>query len=429
MDVAFLFLIVATIVGIGFAGNYIFSKTKIPDILFLLLLGVLLGPVLGVFERELFLNVIPYVSALALLMILFNGGLNLKLDKVIEKVPRGAILAILGFTISTAAVSGVTFIAFESLSFVKSVLLGVIVGGVSSAIVIPVASELEDFRKDAKLMLDIESVITDPLCIIVALAMMGIMAGGASSPGAITTESLSAVVSTFSISIVVGFILGGIWLEVLRHIKGQDFHYMLTISFLFFVYASTQILGGHGAVASFVVGLILGNPKRVGNIFNSDKKYFGLTEKTKEFQDQISFFIKTFFFVILGIIITFENPMLFLYGGILSIVIIITRYVAVEIISIGTELKRMEKSIMTFMSPRGLAAAVLASTPFVEYGIGGTQIFTEIVFSVILGTSLVTTFGTLYVQHKADFKAISEDTKKSSDSEDSELPENLKDSE
>ena len=204
---------------------------------------------------------------------------------------------------------------------------------------------------------------------------------------------------------------------------------MLTISFLFFVYASTQILGGHGAVASFVVGLILGNPKRVGNIFNSDKKYFGLTEKTKEFQDQISFFIKTFFFVILGIIITFENPMLFLYGGILSIVIIITRYVAVEIISIGTELKRMEKSIMTFMSPRGLAAAVLASTPFVEYGIGGTQIFTEIVFSVILGTSLVTTFGTLYVQHKADFKAISEDTKKSSDSEDSELPENLKDSE
>lgn len=411
MEVGFLFLIIASIVGIGFISNYVFRKTKIPDILFLLLLGVLLGPVLGIFERKMFLEATPFVSALALLMILFDGGINLKLEKVVKKVPRGTILAVLGFLFSTLAVSGITFLTFEGLNLVKSLLLGVIVGGVSSTIVIPVVSKLEDFGKDPRLTLDIESVITDPLCIIVALVIMDVIVGGSPGPGTITTEGISAVVSTFSISIVVGFIFGTIWLEVLRHVRGENFHYMLTISFLFFTYASTQFLGGHGAVASFMVGLVLGNAKKVGGIFGMDKKYFGLTEKTKEFQDQISFFIKTFFFVILGIVITFESPTLFLYGGILSLVIILTRYVAVEIISLGTDFNTIEKSIMTFMTPRGLAAAVLASTPAVEYGIAGTEMFPEIVFSVILGTSLVTTIGTVYMQKNSDSGPISKETK------------------
>ncbi|MFP4116225.1 MAG: cation:proton antiporter [Candidatus Aenigmatarchaeota archaeon] len=400
MDIGILFLIIASIVGIGFISNYIFHKTKVPDILFLLLLGVLLGPVLGIFDRQLFLDATPYVSALALLMILFDGGINLKIDKVLRKVPRGTLLAILGFILSTLAVSGTSFMVFEELGVMKSLLLGSIVGGVSSAIVIPVVSELDKFGKESMLTLDVESVITDPLCIIVALVIMDMMTGGVSGTEVTTAKGLSRVVSTFSVSIVVGLVFGFIWLEVLRYIRGKDFHYMLTISFLFFVYASTQVLGGHGAIASFVVGLVLGNAKKISKMLELDKKYFGLTEKTKEFQDQISFFIKTFFFVILGIIITFENPILFLYGGILTLIILLTRYIAVEVVSIGSDFGTLQKGIMTFMSPRGLAAAVLASAPAVEYGIPGTEIFPEIVFSVILGTSVATTIGTVYVEHR-----------------------------
>ncbi|MFP4117142.1 MAG: cation:proton antiporter [Candidatus Aenigmatarchaeota archaeon] len=171
-------MIIASVVGIGFLGSYVFQKTRIPDILFLLLLGVLLGPALGIFQRELILQITPHISALALLMILFDGGLNLKADKVIGQVPRGTLLAVLGFTFSAAAVSGIAFFTIEGITVLNSLLLGTVVGGVSSAIVIPVVSELEEFSKESRLTLDIESVITDPLCIIVALVLIDIIVAG-----------------------------------------------------------------------------------------------------------------------------------------------------------------------------------------------------------------------------------------------------------
>lgn len=397
MEVEFLFLVVASIVGLGFLANYIFRKGKIPDLLLLLVLGLLIGPVFHLFERQLFVQVLPPISALALLMILFNGGLKLDLNKLINKVPRGLALAVLGFCLSTLSVGVLSFYFFQ-LNLLTSTLLGTIVGGVSSAIVVPVVSELDGFREDPRLILDVESVITDPLCIIVAIVLMDLMT---KTPGSVPLSSgFSKIISMFSVSLVVGFFFGMVWLEILQHIKGEKYHYMLTLSYLFFVYAVTQLLGGNGAIASFMVGLVLGNAKSVRKMFNLDRKYFGLTEKTKEFQDQISFFIKTFFFVILGIVITFQRPMLFLYGALFTIVILLTRYLAVGISVLGEGFSRMEKNIMVYMTPRGLAAAVLASIPAVEYGIEGTKIFPEIVFSVILGTAFVSTVGVFLIEHR-----------------------------
>ena len=410
MEVTVLFLVIASVMAMGFFGKYVFRKTKVPDILFLLLLGVMLGPVLGIFEREIFLNISPYLSALALLMILFDGGLNLTMEKVLEEVHRGISLAVIGFIFSATVVGLISHFTF-GLGTATSFLLGSIVGGVSSAIVIPVVSELDEFGKGPRLTLDIESVITDPLCIIVALIVMNMMAGGVSGTSIFTLDGLAEVVSTFSVSVIVGIIAGIFWLLVLRYMRRENYSYMLTLSFLFFVYAGTHTLGGHGAVAAFVVGLILGNPRSIEDMFGFEKEYTGLEKRSKDMQSYISLFVKTFFFVILGIIITFDKPILFLYGGILTAAILVVRYIAVRIVSVGSEFSITEKGIMTFMSPRGLAAAVLASAPAIEYGIPGTEIFPEIVFSVILGTSLVTTLGVLYVEKeiKATTEVLEED--------------------
>ncbi len=397
MEVTVLFLVIASVMAIGFVGNYFFKKTKVPDILFLLILGVVLGPVLGIFRRDMFLRISPYISALALLMILFDAGLKLKMKEVLEEVHRGILLSALGFVFSASAVGIVSYYTLGT-CIATSFLLGSIVGGVSSAIVIPVVSGLEEFGKGPRLTLDIESVITDPLCIIVALFIMDMMVGGASGAEVFTTEGLARVVSIFSVSIVVGIVSGIVWLMILRHLRREEYSYMLTLAFLFFVYAGTHILGGHGAVAAFVVGLVIGNPRSIEKLLDFEDEYPGLEKRSKDIQSYISLFVKTFFFVILGIIITFDNPMLFAYGGILVLIILATRSLAVKIISTGSDFSIAEKGIMTFMSPRGLAAAVLASAPAIEYGIPGTEIFPEIVFSVILGTSIVTTIGVVYVE-------------------------------
>ena len=80
MDVAVLaFLVAAIIIILGFLGEEFFKRTSIPDPLLLLLLGVLLGPIFQFFAQEELLAITPYFSALALIIILFDGGLNMNI--------------------------------------------------------------------------------------------------------------------------------------------------------------------------------------------------------------------------------------------------------------------------------------------------------------------------------------------------------------
>ncbi|MEM3437980.1 MAG: cation:proton antiporter, partial [Nitrososphaerales archaeon] len=92
MDVASLFILVGIIVIIGFLGSYLFRKTGIPDILILILLGAIVGPVLNLVERSVLISVAPIFAALAIAVILFDGGLNLNLYTVLKESPRAIVL-------------------------------------------------------------------------------------------------------------------------------------------------------------------------------------------------------------------------------------------------------------------------------------------------------------------------------------------------
>lgn len=73
---------------LGFLGEEFFKRTSVPDPLFLLLFGVLLGPILNVFTHEQLSSITPYFAALALIVILFDGGLNMNIQQAIKNSPR-----------------------------------------------------------------------------------------------------------------------------------------------------------------------------------------------------------------------------------------------------------------------------------------------------------------------------------------------------
>ena len=79
MDVSLVFTLSGMIIILGFLANYLFRKTKIPDILILLLLGLLLGPTFHVVDPTSLISIAPLFANLALVILLFNGGLNLVL--------------------------------------------------------------------------------------------------------------------------------------------------------------------------------------------------------------------------------------------------------------------------------------------------------------------------------------------------------------
>ncbi|RLJ03273.1 MAG: hypothetical protein DRP11_01165 [Candidatus Aenigmatarchaeota archaeon] len=399
MDVTTVFLLIGSIITIGFFANAFFRKTKIPDLIWLLLLGLILGPVMGIIETGPLIDFIPAFSALALLIILFDAGLNMNVYKLIREVPRALLLALLGFGFSAVSVALITYYFF-SLSFLKSLLLGSIVGGVSSAIVIPIVSSMKDLREEPALIMDIESALTDPLCIVISLVLMGMITKGQSLGSVDIQGPLQAVASSFSISLVIGFIAGLVWLFFLQVLKKNDYYYMLTLAYLFFVYPAVETLGGNGAIASLMIGIVLGNGREFGEMLKLENIESGLTLETKHFHANISFFVKTFFFVTLGALIVLQDVVPIILGVVLSLVILVTRFIAVRIASIGAGFTEKEKKLMTYMLPRGLAAAVLASMPFIEYHIEGTQIFTQIVFAIIITTAIISTLGIFHTEHK-----------------------------
>ncbi len=391
MNVITSLLIFAAIIIFGFISNAIFKKTRIPDLIWLMLLGIIIGPVTGLLNRGAIVSLMPYLSALALLFILFDAGLNMNLYKLLKEMPRGSLLAFISFGFSMLAVGFISYYFLE-LNLTTGLLLGAIVGGVSSAIVIPIMSGLRSINDHTSLILEIESVITDPLAIIVSLALVAIISSGASGLSGVGS-AIQLTISSFSISIVFGLFAGILWLVLLQHLKGEDYFYILTLGFLFLLYGIVELLGGSGAISALIIGLVLGNGQSIGRMLRSKTLCVNMPAKTRALQSEISFFIKTFFFVSLGAIITFDKISLILYGIMISLILLFVRSLAVWISTYHSKFEKVDKAIMAFMLPRGLSAAVLATIILVEYSLPGTEVFAEVIFSIIFSTAILSTLG------------------------------------
>jgi len=398
VDVNLVFVLVTAIIAIGFFSNYFFKKTRIPDLIWLIIFGALVGPILGLMDPEFFMQYLPIFAALALLIILFEGGSGIDIYKLIKESLEILLITTMSFIASMFVVTAIALVLF-GMPLLIALLLGAIVGGTSSPIVFSLVEEMPELKKKVSLILKMESVITDPMTIIVSLVLIEtitISPAGNSMVQLILTK----LVSLLSISLVVGFFGGIIWSIVWEKFVSYKFHYMLTIGFLFLIYVITEILGGSGAIAAFMVGLALGNMSSIRRMFKIQKTTVGLTKETRDFNSYIAFFVRTFFFALIGMILQISRLDLILYGILLSFALLGVRLFIVRIGTYKMDISKNQKNIMTLMYPRGLAAAVAASLPFIQYKIPGTEAFTEIVFTLIIATVLISTIGISILERK-----------------------------
>ncbi len=140
-DVASIFILVGFIIIVGWLGTLFFKRTGIPEIPFLVLLGVLAGPVFNLVDIQGVIAIAPILAALAITVILFDGGLNLNIYRVLEESPRATLLAIMG--VSTGIVVSTLFgLYVPRWEFLPSLFFGAVVSGTSSAVVIPLVTRI-----------------------------------------------------------------------------------------------------------------------------------------------------------------------------------------------------------------------------------------------------------------------------------------------
>ncbi|HIG97140.1 MAG TPA: hypothetical protein HA230_02235 [Candidatus Aenigmarchaeota archaeon] len=371
---------------VGYVGHIFFDKTRISDVFWLMIFGIIIGPVFNLVDRTLFVSISPFLAALALLIILFDAGINMDFYKMVRSFPRSILMAVLGMVISTLAVAAVA-VYLMNFTWLYGLLLGAIVGGTSSAIVITIVKRLH-MREQPKMIVTLESVFTDPLVIVVSIVLINIIAqnGNHISP-------LQSILSAFSIGAVIGLFVGLIWLFTLDKLRGRPFDYMLTLALLFLLYVFVESAGGSGAIGALAFGLVLGNGTAFSTMLKT-KKHFGFSKLQRTFQNEVSFFIRAFFFVYLGIIVSI-NTTYVIYGLAVAVALILVRLVAAEISTFRMTLTHAEKNMIRTMAPRGLAAAVLAQLP-AAYNIPNAAVFSDIVFIVILATVIYTTIATRF---------------------------------
>lgn len=383
-DATLVFLLVTVIVMIGAISNYLFRRTGIPDMLFLVLLGVAVGPVFGLIRAEQIEPLAPFLALLAVVIILFDGGLGLSIHKAIAQAPRAIVLAVVGFTFNVVVVM---FFAkyFMGLRLLEGALLGSIVGGSSSIVVIGVARRL-GMSEEGSTTLILESSITDVLCVVGALTLIGIILIGMPPFQALVRE----VSGKFTTGLVLGGVTGLVWLTILPKLAQEPYRYMLTLSAIFLTYFASESLGGSGAISALMFGIVLANSagihallKRPGN---------GVVDESfRRLEAEIVFLVKAFFFVYLGLIVALGKMDLILLALTLSILLLATRSVLVPISTVGSGMAK-ERGTMTLIYGRGLAAAVLSVLP-AQYGLPNAELYPPVTLLVIVFTAIITSLG------------------------------------
>jgi len=396
VDVAVSLFTIAFIIALGFFADIFFNKTRIPDVIWLLFFGIFIGSVLKIVNQESLFSIAPLFTAVAIAIILFESGRKMKFKELLKDAPSATLFMFLNLVMSTLLVAlGGRFLL--GMEFETALLLGVIVAGTSSPMIVTIVDRL-GVKNKIKTIMSIESIINSPLVIVVGLVLMESIA----SPLSILSfRSISSnIVLSFAVSIMVGIIVGVAWAKVLVNLQKYKYHHLMTISILFFVYILSQYLGGSGAMAALVMGITLGN---YSSFFkHTKKKVVVFTKETKDFNEIIAFMVRTFFFVFIGAVANLTDFRAIGLGLIITLFLLAARFMVVYPTTLLLKLSRREMLTMGFMIPTGLSAAVLAILPYAQYKIAGTENFVDVVFTIILATTIFATVSMGIVEYTYD---------------------------
>lgn len=387
-------VMIAALFLLGAAGDVIFARTQVPDAVWLILAGVTLN-VTGAVDPAVLDPILPLFSALTLIIVLFDGGRQIVINELLTVAPRASAMALLGFVFAMFAVAIIVHLAAltgllpDTWTFTHSLMVGAILGGSSSMIVMP-SMALAKVEPKVSNLVGLESALTDALCVVVAVVLMNVLAGSGDG------NTMLALGKSFGLAVLVGLIAGWIWMPVLRWLSGNPYAYPITLAALLILYVTVDQLGGNPAMAVLTFSVIAGNAdslmKRIG--FSLGDKPLQLDDTVVTVHTQATFFVKSFFFTYIGLMLS-PPWSLIIVGVLVGVSLFLTRVpVALMVAGQSGGFDDKQRKMITISLPRGMAAGVLAILPSsAKYAIPGTEQLPALVFAAVVTSILIFTYG------------------------------------
>ena len=361
----------------------IFSRKRIPDVLFLIIIGLLIGPVFHWISPESLGNAGSLFSGITLVTILFESGTQLRFSALKDSFGGALKLTAFNFILSAVAIWLVGWLLLD-LDPIVSMILGCMLGGTASAVVIPIVRQMRMSEKPA-IMLILEAAIGNVFSIVLALALLQAIQSHHVEFGAI----LGDIFSSFILATVMGLFGAIFWALILDQIRNIKYSILTTPAFVFIIYGLNEWMGFSGAIAALAFGIGLAN---IDGIYNAWLKKFikkvpvNLNETERSLFSELVLLLKTFFFIYVGISIQLNRWQPIVIGLAISALLFILRIPAVRFaISRKDHIPEKEVVFMSALNPKGLTAAVLATQALIYIPNVETAMFIRnIVFAVIL---------------------------------------------
>jgi len=380
---------------LAFVANRLARHTGVPDVLVLMATGIVIGPVLGWVKASQFEEVTQGFGTLALILILFQAGLELDIRETLRHVPRSVLLAILSYGLSFSLAAEVARIAL-GLPFRSALIAGAVVGCLSSSVVLPVLQQME-LSQSLRITLIVEASLADALAVLAVGALLGLPADGHVAVG----DLVSSFFLKVGISLLLGVLAGVLWSWLLPILAEEQFWHVLTLAAVFLVFAGTGKAGGNDLFAVLIFGMTLSSfagyrSKLPRLTFRPDPRAEEHHRQMLAFHSELGFLVRTFFFVLIGVVVEFTGLRQYALVslGILAS-LFLARWLAVEVSSWGwSEIRPAEREIAMLLFPRGLITAVLA-LKVVETEGATLGFLPDLAFAIILLTNLLLLLATI----------------------------------
>jgi potassium/hydrogen antiporter len=369
-------MLLAFLLIVGVLTTRFSTKLGVPSLILFILVGMVMGSdVLGIvyFDNA---SLTQKIGVMALIIILFEGGLQTNWKDVRPVIVPSLSLATIGVLITSGIIAAAAKMIL-GLGWLESILFGAIVGSTDAAAVFAV---LKGHNISPKLgsTLEAESGSNDPMAVFLTVAMIELIT--------IPDTSILSLVGDFflqmGLGLLLGIIFGKIAVKALNSINldSSGLYPVFATAFALLTYGITAFLNGSGLLAVYIAAIIIGNTE------------IAYRHSIFRFSEGFAWMMQILMFVILGLLVfpsELFTPAILIQGILVSLILIlIARPVAVFISTFKMKYTRKERIFLSWAGLKGAVPIILATFPLLAGIEDSHQIF-NVVFFVVLTSALI----------------------------------------
>lgn len=356
---------------------------KLPAIVFLLIAGIVVGPVTDWLDPEaLFGDLFFPMVSLAVAVILFEGSLTLKFEEIrgLQKVVRNMLT--IGVAITWSSISIATHYLLD-FSWSLAILFGAIMVVTGPTVIVPM---LRSVRPNAKIanILRWEGIVIDPLGGILAVLVFEFIVSSELNDELVVSPTLTLFAKTLLVGTLTGAVSAHLFGLVLRkYLLPEYLHNVATLALVFGTFAfSNSVSEESGLLSVTVLGLWLSNMKNVP------------VDDILNFKESLSILLISGLFILLAARLDLERFQALGFSAVLLFLFIqfLARPLKVFLSTLGSDLSWQEKTLISWIGPRGIVAAAVSALfalRLQQNGFEKSELLVPLSFSVIIGTVLL----------------------------------------